>query len=260
MGLRASLLLLIVAGLPAVASAQYTPYGAPRSPSVIRPARAWENYMHVPDGHCGCAMPVRCNDYHHCCNTCGIRPVCWLKRVGRMLDCLLPCDCCHGGLLGCGGCGHCSGYGGGEFSPGCSSCDAPALADPFQDDPLPPKPAPEPARDVRSQPMRKLPQSIARDPRPSAQARVQPSESTEEVRYTDPSASARPAHSKSRPAMLSKASEKSVLRRTSLEEEVSEPAEFAVAAEEAKPIKKVPIVRGDDYWAGVPENPLRTPR
>lgn len=263
MQLRASLFAVLVAGLPIVASAQYTPYGAPRSPSVIRPAAAWENHMYVPDGHCGCPMPVRCNDYHRCCNTCGIRPVCWLKRVGRMLDCLLPCDCCHGGLLGCRGCGGgCGAYGGYEFGTGCSSCGAPGVTDPFQDDPLPatPTPIPEPARDVRHQPMRKLPQSIARDPRPSAQARVQPGESTEEVQYTDPSASARPAHSKTRPTMLSKANEKSVLRRTSLEEEVSEPAELDVAAEEAKPIEKAPIVRNDDYWAGVPANPLRSAR
>src|SRR5262245_8652023 len=137
MRFRAALLAVLFAALPSVALAQYG-YGVPpRSPSVIRPAGMWEDYMYVPDGHCGCAMPVRCNNYAHCCNTCGIHPVCWLKRFGRMLDCLLPCDkCCHGGLFGCGGC--CGGCCGGGYEGGCAGCDAPAITDPFQDDPQTP--------------------------------------------------------------------------------------------------------------------------
>jgi len=137
------------------------------------------------------------------------------------------------------------------------------MSDPFQDDPLPPppKPTPEPARDVRNHPMRKLPQSIVRDPRPSSQARALPPESTGRDRYLDPSASFHPAPPiPAHPALMSKASERSVLRRTSLEQEVSEPAEFAVEAEEAKPIQQAPIVRSDDYGAGVPANPLRAKR
>ena len=43
-------------------------------------------------GHCGCAMPVRTDCYDQpCCFRCGLRPLCFLQRVHRMLDCLLPC-------------------------------------------------------------------------------------------------------------------------------------------------------------------------
>jgi hypothetical protein len=259
MRFRATLFGLLIVGLPAVAAAQqYTPYGAPRSPTVIRQAGLWEDYMHVPDGHCGCPMPVRCNDYHHCCNTCGIRPVCWLKRFGRMLDCLLPCNLCHGGLHGCGGCcghGYAAHYGG--YSPGCANCDAPALTDPFQDDPLPPKPMPEAGHDVHFEPMRTLPAPIASDPRPSSQARA-----------TAPRPSVQPIQSQpaiaARPGVMSQMVEKSVLRRTSLEEETGEPAAIAVMVEEARPIqsraKSAPAAGSDSYWAGVPVNPLRQSR
>jgi hypothetical protein len=220
--------------------------------------------MYVPDGHCGHPMPVRCNDYHRCCNTCGIRPVCWLKRFGRMLDCLLPCNCCHGGLLGCGGgCSGC-GYGAqfsGGYSPGCATCEAPALNDPFQDDPLPPKPMPDAGHDVYYQPMRTLPAPIAGDPSPNSQARMSaPRPSTQQVQR-------KPAIA-ARPGVMSQMVEKSVLRRTSLEEDANEPGAIEIAAEEATPIKAVQpagnqspaTIRGDDYWAGVPQNPLRATR
>jgi hypothetical protein len=254
----AAFIAALVALLPTAAFAQYG-YGVPpRSPSVIRQAGAWENYMHVPDGHCGCPMPVRCNDYHHCCNTCGIRPVCLLKRFGRMLDCLLPCNCCHGGLLSCGGhgcCSGCGGYGGYGHSwetghaVGCG-CDAPGLTDPFVDDPMPPVPAPDEAKEVRSIPMRKLPQQIARDPRPDSQAR-----SMRAVPARKPIAG---AHRNSpniaaRPAVTSEPGEKSVLRRTSFEGEVSEPAEFQIEAAEASPIGPPPL-------PAIPINPLRAGR
>jgi hypothetical protein len=272
---RALLVAVVLAALPVVASAQYGP-GVPRSPSIVRQAGAWDNYMYVPDGHCGCAMPVRCNNYANCCHTCGIHPVCWLKRMGRMLDCLLPCNLCGcgGGPFGChcGSCGSCSSYGGAEYSPGCPTCGAPGLTDPFQDDPpaaSPAPPTPEPAHDVRMQPKRKLPQSIARDPRPSSQARA-----------TLPGATARDRQeqafgiSRRSPAIAAgaasqdKSAERSVLRRTSLEEEVIEPAELAVDTEEASPISTAraagtamtPIVGSDNYQAGVPNNPLRSRR
>ena len=102
MRFRAALLAVVVAGLPAVAMAQYGQYATPRSSSVIQPAGAWHNYAFVPDGHCGHPMPVRCDNYTPCCSVCNFHPVCLLKNVGRMLDCLLPCGkCCHGG---CGRC------------------------------------------------------------------------------------------------------------------------------------------------------------
>jgi hypothetical protein len=239
----------LVAMLPAAAFAQYG-YGTPRSPSVIRQAGGWENYMHVPDGHCGCPMPVRCNDYHHCCNTCGLRPVCWLKRFGRMLDCLLPCNCCHG--LGCGHCGGCGGCGHSwetGHAVGCQSCEAPALTDPFQDDPLPPIPSPETPKEVRSAPTRKLPQQIARDPRPDSQARAIP------ARKPSAAGRGRQPNIAARPAMTSNPSEgdKSVLRRTSLEEEIIEPEQIQVEAAEASPIGPPPL-------PSIPVNPLRSRR
>jgi hypothetical protein len=253
MSFRTVLVAALVAMLPAIASAQYGP-GVPRSPSVIRQAGMWENYMHVPDGHCGCPMPVRCNNYAHCCNTCGIRPVCWLKRFGRMLDCLLPCNCCHGGVLGCGHCGgcgggHCGGWGHSwetGHAVGCG-CDAPALSDPFVDDPMPPVPAPEPAREVRSAPMRQLPPMIARDPRPDSQARSAPARKPAGTRRgTQPNVAAQPA-------LMSEIGEKSVLRRTSLEEEIIEPAQFEIEAAEASPIGLPPL-------PAIPVNPLRSGR
>jgi hypothetical protein len=280
---RSLALAVVLLALPAAAFAQYgnayggKGYGAPRSPSVIRQAGMWENYAYVPDGHCGCPMPVRCNDYAHCCNTCGIRPVCWLKRFGRMLDCLLPCDCCHGGLLGCGsgccggGCGTCGSpwYAGGDYvggdhvvgrAPGCASCAAgPALSDPFQDDPEPPVPQPEPAapKDVRHQPKRVLPGPIARDPRPSSQARAAlPRKSPTAVLEAAASTEGEPRPFSARAAALGKPADKSVLRRASAEESV-EPATLVVEAK-ALPIEQAaPIVPSDDYWAGVPDNPLR---
>ena len=253
MRFRAALLAAILMGLPALASAQYG-HGAPRSPSVIRQAGTWENYMHVPDGHCGCPMPVRCNNYAHCCNTCGIRPVCWLKRFGRMLDCLLPCNCCHGGLIGCGRCGgHCGGHCGGwghswetGHAVGCG-CEAPALTDPFVDDPEPPIPAPEPAQEVYSAPSRKLPLQIARDPRPDSQARSRPSAP---ARKPSAIGRGRPASIAAQPVPANIPSEKSVLRRTSLEEEITEPAQLEIGTAEASPIGPPPL-------PSIPANPLR---
>jgi hypothetical protein len=117
--------------------------------------------------------------------------------------------------------------------------------------------------------MRRLPQSIARDPRPSSQARVLPPESVERDRSVDPSASIRRAPpTADRTSLMSQAVEKSVLRRTSLEEEVSEPAELTVEADEARPIQSAqpvgtliaPISRTENGGAPVPENPLRPKR
>lgn len=123
-----------------------------------------------PDAHVTCSTGV-CYGYDNCC--CRPHLLCCLKKIGRMLDCLLPChkccpnecafgacrphlfDCGHCGgcgLFGCGhrgGCGHC----GGGCGPSCSSpIGYPGVTDPFIDDPIPPRPMPEPARDVRHRP------------------------------------------------------------------------------------------------------------
>jgi hypothetical protein len=114
-------------------------------------------------GGCGCSSHVGCSTgvcygYDNCCPRLCPGLACCLKKVVRMLDCLLPCGkCCHsGGLLG-HGCmphlfhrGRCGGM---SCSTGCPSCSTPAghpqLSDPFQDDPVLPTPMPEPAKDVR---------------------------------------------------------------------------------------------------------------
>ena len=135
----------LVLVLPAIAAAQTNSYlGGNYTPSdtVIRPAStsAFRNYVTVPDGPCGCPMSVEADCYNPTSRPCGpLHPVCFIKRVGRMLDCLVPCNLCcrgggcglfHGAILGgrnwghcsvcCGGgaCGGCNGASG-----GCGGCD-----------------------------------------------------------------------------------------------------------------------------------------
>src|SRR5687768_9400672 len=160
---------IVAAILPVIGLAQEYHGSGSRGESVIRPAGHWQNYMHVPDGHCGCPTPVRCGDYTECCRPCALNPCCFFKRVGRMLDCLLPCNkCCGGGCLigdchGCGWfkshcpkrCGYCDHVGCGSVVP--SSIDhQPMSSDPFLDDPVQPMPeatapsAPTPAPDGES--------------------------------------------------------------------------------------------------------------
>jgi hypothetical protein len=165
--------------LPAIATAQTYSGNPSRSDrSVIRPAEtvAWRNYVTVPDGPCGPPMPIQADTYE-VCRPCGpLHPICFIHRVGQMLDCLLPCNmCCRGGG-GCGlfhGCclgGRCGDQGacgcggqacqpnpcGSAFAPCCggpscttvglrNSCSSavPALSDPFRDDP--PTPIAHPA-------------------------------------------------------------------------------------------------------------------
>lgn len=109
--------------------------------------------------HIGCSDGVgaACYGYDNCC--CRPHVLGCLRKIVRMLDCLLPCNkCCHGGCL----LGHCRphwfdrGRCGCDVSctAGCPSCSSPvgtpALTDPFIDDPEPPKPLPEPATSMRS--------------------------------------------------------------------------------------------------------------
>jgi hypothetical protein len=182
---------------PALASAQgYDASGYSESGgqhSVIRPAGyGWRNSVTVPDGPCGCAMEVRA-DCYNVCRPCGLAPLCFLKRVARTLDCLLPCNLCHGhgyrtgplhgcvlgNRFGCGaGCcgGCCPNPAGSCFAdvscgvqPGCG-CEGgapiPQLSDPFQDDPLPP--TPQPAREVRRAPPSSPTRSVMMPPQRTA--------------------------------------------------------------------------------------------
>jgi hypothetical protein len=275
MRLPAFLLAVLAIGIPAAAFGQYGgQYRAPRSPSVLRQAGLWDNYMTVPDGHCGCPMPVECDNYANCCHGCNLNPCCMLRRFGRVLNALLPCNmCCGGGLLGCGRMGGCHGgccysdhYMGGPYmgghSAGCPTCSSsvPDLGNPFEDDPTPPTPTPEPAveTDVHYHPAWNTPPRITRDPRPSSQARAASPwhRAAESARRQQAAATAprKPAVA-ARPAVLSKANEQSVLRRTSLEGP-AEPLEFEVPI--AKPIPAASQDENSDYWAGVPVNPLRT--
>src|SRR5262245_12554891 len=122
-------------------------YANPADHSVIRQTGyGWRNEVPVAAG-CGCTVPVHADCYDQpCCFRCGCHPICFLQRVHRMLDCLLPCKkccCLFGGRCG-GGCG-----------PSC--CDGavglPGFSDPFVDDALvPPNPIAEPGTEVRLQP------------------------------------------------------------------------------------------------------------
>jgi hypothetical protein len=125
--------------LPAVLQAQtYSRTTAAQTETVIRPAPAemWRNYVTVPDGPCGYPMGVQADCYNGCgCgHCCCFRPLVFLRRVGRMLDCLLPCNlCCRGGCGGggcggggCGGCGHGCILGGRTWGHCSMCCGGPA--------------------------------------------------------------------------------------------------------------------------------------
>ena len=284
-----ALLGLLLTSLPALAFGQE--YGqeyierGPRSASVIQTAGHWGNYMSVPDGHCGCPMPVRCDDYTECCRPCGVRPFCFLKRVGRMLDYLLPCNkCCGGGCLigDCHGCGwfksrcpkNCSYC---DHSPSCGSvcpsCDhgiGPAMSDPFLDDPplppstsaspMPPIPSPSDDTGFRHGPVRAQPYNLSRNRAPHHAAGMNLSTPRNQtpapiVRPQEAATPRRKAKvANAAPAEGAKAIGESVLRRTSFEAEAAEashePARLSQPA--AEPINS-------NLWDGyeVPVNPLR---
>jgi hypothetical protein len=250
--------------LPAALTAQEyagTNLQAPRS--VLRPAAtvAWRNYVAVPDGPCGCAMSVEADCYNDCPHRCN--PVRFLRRVGRMLDCLVPCNlCCPRGGCGLlhgphpGKCSICCGVacsgdcGGGNlhsnccpnpcgsaFAPiapscgcggACHTCSSalPGFGDPFIDDPtppMPPIPTSQPATEVRRAP---APRTLP----------VQPA-----LRQVPATIAPSPSRSTSDP---------SVLRRASAEEEIVEPAPLNIDRSRA-----IPISRSQKYAA--PANPLR---
>ncbi len=178
--------------VPAVAVGQYSPAPgrAPASAtrSILKPADQveWAGYAsssYASAGYTGgkvvgdyscCDKPIGCTSvcvgYDNCCPHRG--PFCCLKRIARMLDCLLPCNkCCTSEPL-ClfghckphlftgghcfGGCGGCKKFGCNSCTSSCDSCSSPIgqpmLSDPFQDDPLPPKPMVDPAHGVQTYP------------------------------------------------------------------------------------------------------------
>ncbi len=321
--------------LPAAVAAQEYAGRAPKPPTtVLRPAEtvAWRNYVTVPDGPCGCPMSVEADCYNGCPHHCN--PI---RRVRRMLDCLLPCNlCCGGGGLfhgcqlggrhggGCsiccgtacsGGCGgNCGGGCGGNtgghggcclnpagsvfdsYAPSCGcathqmgcSTTVPMLSDPFQDDPLPPKPTTQPATEVRRAPVQQRMQPVARAQgtgvrqavvhqsaasRPVVSQAVKPQPQVVQgavrpgpykivnapgVKPNVSRAVHQPGAAKVAPAANVErgGSTQSVLRRASAEEEQVEPATLKVDHARA-----VPLVLTQEPSEGnrrtVPSNPLR---
>ena len=275
MKLRSSLLAVCLLALPAIAwgpNAWGQSYAQPADHSIIRQTGyGWRNEVVVPDGHCGCDMPVRAGCYDQpCCFRCGLRPLCFLQRVHRMLDCLLPCKrCCCGPLGGCllggrcGGCCETACCGGGC---GCSS-GLPGFSDPFLDDPVPPKPMADPGTEVRYQPAapRRLTPAPAMRTSPtatsvpnkhtpwkvtgSAPARLAAPRTDLQAsqRQTDQRIVVRPA------APMPKPAQQSVLRRTSAEE----PAPLLIEPEAARPIIRSQTPDDTSDYA-IPFNPLRS--
>jgi hypothetical protein len=250
-------LLLLV--LPTAAFAQGG-YGEPGDQSIIRQTGfGWRNQVVVPDGHCGCSVPVRTDCYNQpCCFRCGLRPLCFLQRVHRMLDCLLPCRrcCClpGGGLLGgrCGGC--CAPA---CCSPGCScSSSLPGFSDPFIDDPLPPKPIADPGTEVRYRPAMNTPGTYVPNSPTATSARPSPYKVTRPVQRTSRSATGLsvveiPATPK--PKLARPPAEQSVLRRASAEE----PGRLPSPDQTARPIVRSQSPEDATDYA-IPHNPLRS--
>lgn len=315
--------ILCALGLPVTASAQkYSSYSASSPKYSAKPASVllpgepgWRNYANIPDGPCGCSTPVRMDCYDECCPSCHCHCFCLLRNLGRMLDCLLPCNKCGHGCGGCGGCGlfggccgngcGCGGMAGGSccgpaFGLGCSSCCEPSCsscavpscsssiplpgppvpsADPFIDDPATPVPTPHPTSrsksgaEVRWNPM--LRKSVAAAPTarpPQKQPASQPprGETVVVKRAAAPtSAMARtaPAMPAAAPAKTTKVltataqpnlerQEPSVLRRTSHESELAEPAPLKLLVS-AAPLVESPAVSEATKDFEIPRNPLR---
>jgi hypothetical protein len=290
--MRVGTIALVVGSLflPALAAAQtYTS----SSQSVIRPTGyGWRNSVVVPDGPCGCSMSVRADCYTEHCRPCCFRPLCFLKRVGRMLDCLLPChrcgnccDPCHGCTLGghWGGCDACcggpwgSGCGCGSYDSGLPGLSDPIPADATPDAPGPPTPMPttptsRPGAEVRFNPMMRpmvrtttsiaIPPAYA-EPMQTQGQRSSPWKVTNgaadsasgaaEARTARPRTS--PTATASKPAL--KPSEQSVLRRTSYEEEIAPAPPRRIEVTGAVPIIRSQSPADDREDFEIPRNPLR---
>ncbi len=157
-------LMLLASVVPTVTWAQAPCACSPRSASVIRPAshELWADYdMGGGQAYGGCNS---CRNYGNCgpglfCNPCRPPLACiipnTLRKIGRSLDCLLPCGPRSGH-----GCGlSCIGAGSGCSSLsccGCNSCTNMAphtemIGSPFLDDPAPPAPPQPMTKETRHQ-------------------------------------------------------------------------------------------------------------
>ncbi len=151
----------VLIAMPVLAQAQVQgPCAKCAHGSVIRPASAelWSGYEQAPD--CG-----GCGICRRCCDPCCTPLLCvipnTLRRIGRTLDCLLPCGPCsgHGCGISCIGAGSgCMGGCGrpGIFHPnkccdtGCGEIAPPMYKGPAGGDLIPP--APQPAQETRRVP------------------------------------------------------------------------------------------------------------
>jgi hypothetical protein len=141
---------VVLAGLPALVWGQAPCGCSPRSGSVIRPAAygAWADYETggYHDGG-GCASA--------CCDPCCRPLLCiipnTIRKIGRTLDCLLPCGprSGHGCGITCIGAG--SGCASVSCSGGCPSCSGSVPGHEYMNEeslPMPPKP---PVQETRRQ-------------------------------------------------------------------------------------------------------------
>ncbi len=161
MNARMLVVATVLLAMPALAQAQVSCSSCAHGRSVIRPASAelWAGYEQTPD--CG-----GCGSCRRCCDPCCTPLLCivpnTLRRVGRALDCLLPCGprsghgcgiSCIGAGSGCmsGACGR-----PGIFHPnkccdmGCGEVAPPMYRGPVGGEPMPP--APQPAQETRRAP------------------------------------------------------------------------------------------------------------
>jgi hypothetical protein len=133
---------------------------------------------------------------------------------------------------------------------GCSSA-LPGISDPFQDDPLPPKPTARPATEVR----RAAPQParpVAARARVTTAAAAKPASPYKIV--AAPQAMQSRAVSRTALATAAKKSSQSVLRQTSAEQNFYEPAPIKVDRSRVTPIVRSQSPEVEDE---VPVNPLR---
>lgn len=237
-------LAFVLAGLPALAWGQAPCGCSPRSGSVIRPAAygAWADYQ--PAGHqdgCGCSSCTSCAPA--CCDPCCRPLLCiipnTIRKIGRTLDCLLPCGprSGHGCGITCIGAG--SGCSSISCSGGCPSCSSPAMGNPFQDDepmPMPPKPA---AQETRRQPSMKSTRQVAVTP-------------TSDGRMTNTRAATKSVLTrKTKPA-------EEVVSRANHAAPVAKKSSFTVKRTSAEaPIDETSTTQSARRSTGIPHNPLR---
>ena len=270
------------------------------SSSVIRPAPTdgWRNYVTVPDGPCGCPMSVEADCYNDCPHCRPLQFLHRVTRMfDCLLPCNMCCRggcglfhgchlggrtwghcgvCCGAACDGCGGCGSCGNQSGccpnpcgsafdsyapsrGGHCTGCSSV-VPGLSDPFQDDPLPPKPTATPVPEVRRGPAYRTqpahlqtPSARAATPMQGPYKIVSTPANLRSERPTNrqPAATQVPIASPARSARS-----ESVLRRASAEQETIEGAPRIIEHPHAAPIIRSQSPDAADETP-IPRNPLR---